>query len=184
MSNPLSGVLNKARTSLGGPLSGFQGPQKMQMPNRTPGGIMPPGAGGGMPAFGGGMPAFGGGMPAFGGGMPGGMMPQGPVSAPGNTGIIPPHMQNMGGGMPAPQMKPPMADALSAFNATGALPPGMPRGPMGTMGGPVAGNRGRYLAMGLRKRRAGAGQRFGQVAAVPTDTMPTMPSSPPGAALA
>lgn len=170
MSNPLSGVLNKARTSFGGPLAGFQGPQKMQMPNRMPGGIMPPGAGSGMPAFG--------------GGMPGGMMPQGPVSAPGNTGIVPPHMQNAGGGMPAPQMKPPMADALSAFNATGALPAGMPRGPMGAMGGPVAGNRGRHLAMGLRKRRAGAGQRFGQVAAAPMDAMPTMPSSPPGAALA
>lgn len=146
MPSPLSGALNKARTSFGGPLGGFQGPQTMQMPQRPPG---------------------------LGGGMPPGMLPQSPIAAPagmppmptsmppmpGNTGIVPPHMR---GG-----------------------PMGAPAAPMGAMGGPVA-NRGRQLAMSLRKRRAGGGQKFGNIAPVPMDGMPTMPSTPsgpPGAAL-
>ena len=96
MSNPLSGVLNKARTSLGGPLAGFQGPQTMQMPRRRP---MPTGGAPGMP-----MPGNAPSMPF---GLPSGMLPQTAVSAPpmgggmpavpmngfGNTGIVPPHMQ-------------------------------------------------------------------------------------------
>jgi len=183
MSSPLSGVLNKARTSLGGPLGGFQGPQKMQMPNRMPGGIMPPGAGGGMPAFG--------------GGMPGGMVPQGPISMPdsgmpiggmpqmppmgappGNTGIIPPHMRSTGP-MGGPIGGPP--------GNTGIIPPHMRNA--GPMGGAMDGSMwpGRRLATFLRKRRVGAGQRFGQVATVPMGnmpSMPSMPSAPPGAALA
>lgn len=160
MPNALSGALSKAR-AFGGPLAGFQNPQGMQMPRpQTPGGIMPPGGGAGLPGMGGGIASA----PVP---VPG---PDSASPAPQNTGIVPPHMRQ-----PGPMGAP-----------AGPMMGGQMGGQMGQMGGKrsemLAQLRNHPMVLAMQKRRAarGVGGLPGTSMPVPGGLHPSTPSSPFG----